>query len=249
MTKSDPYHDWLGISKEHLPANHYRLLGIALFEANPQVINDAAKNQSDQVRRRVGGSYDPVAHRLLSQLDAARACLCDVESKLQYDRQLLAVMERRGAGGTATPVPDRRSLREQWAADDIEAAADSANAGSANAGSAKVEAGADGEPGEVQAEETTGTRHEPVPPTGPPAFGNDDMKSGTPPVASEAASVPPSDVQSGNVQDTAEQDVDEPNAAAPNGDDQGADDSSVWQASRRCLLVRRFSLAFLSRWG
>ena len=31
----DPYHDWLGIAPKDQPPNHYRLLGVDLFEANP----------------------------------------------------------------------------------------------------------------------------------------------------------------------------------------------------------------------
>jgi hypothetical protein len=38
----DPYHRWLGIRPEEQPANHYRLLGLALFEDNVEAIRDAA---------------------------------------------------------------------------------------------------------------------------------------------------------------------------------------------------------------
>lgn len=43
----DPYHKWLGISPKDQPPNHYRLLGIELFEGVPDVIESAA----DQRRR------------------------------------------------------------------------------------------------------------------------------------------------------------------------------------------------------
>jgi hypothetical protein len=33
----DPYRKWLGIPPEEQPPNHYRLLGIALFEDDPDV--------------------------------------------------------------------------------------------------------------------------------------------------------------------------------------------------------------------
>jgi hypothetical protein len=37
----DPYHRWLGIPPKRQPANHYRLLGLELFETDPEVIRDA----------------------------------------------------------------------------------------------------------------------------------------------------------------------------------------------------------------
>ena len=41
----DPYHVWLGINAKDQPPNHYRLLGIELFEANLDVIQSAADRQ------------------------------------------------------------------------------------------------------------------------------------------------------------------------------------------------------------
>ena len=38
----DPYHKWLGIPPEQQPASHYRLLGIAEFESDADVIDTAA---------------------------------------------------------------------------------------------------------------------------------------------------------------------------------------------------------------
>ena len=34
----DPYHAWLGIPPKDQPPNHYRLLGLELFEENRDVI-------------------------------------------------------------------------------------------------------------------------------------------------------------------------------------------------------------------
>ena len=39
----DPYHRWLGIRPEEQPADHYRLLGLARFEDDVEVIRDAAE--------------------------------------------------------------------------------------------------------------------------------------------------------------------------------------------------------------
>jgi hypothetical protein len=38
----DPYYTWLGIPPPQQPPNHYRLLGVELFESNPDVIERAA---------------------------------------------------------------------------------------------------------------------------------------------------------------------------------------------------------------
>ena len=43
MTEAfDPYHTWLGIRPEEQPPNLYRLLGLPLFEDNPDVISNGA---------------------------------------------------------------------------------------------------------------------------------------------------------------------------------------------------------------
>ena len=44
MSEFDPYRKWLGIKPEEQPPNHYRLLGVSLYEDDPDVI-DAAVEQ------------------------------------------------------------------------------------------------------------------------------------------------------------------------------------------------------------
>ena len=39
----DAYHKWLGIPADQQPADHYRLLGIGAFEADPDVIEAVAR--------------------------------------------------------------------------------------------------------------------------------------------------------------------------------------------------------------
>jgi len=46
----DPYHRWLGIRPEEQPADHYRLLALARFEDEPEVIRDAAEQRMRHVR-------------------------------------------------------------------------------------------------------------------------------------------------------------------------------------------------------
>ena len=38
----DPYYKWLGIHPKDQPPHHYRLLGVELFESDPEVIEAAA---------------------------------------------------------------------------------------------------------------------------------------------------------------------------------------------------------------
>src|ERR1700739_926521 len=42
----DPYRKWLGIPRDEQPPNHYRLLGVALFEDDVEAISHAADRQN-----------------------------------------------------------------------------------------------------------------------------------------------------------------------------------------------------------
>lgn len=84
----DPYHRWLGIPPRDQPANHYRLLGLGLFEEDPEVIRDAAERQMGHVRLYALGKHSDLSQRLLNELGAARACLLDRAKKAEYDRRL-----------------------------------------------------------------------------------------------------------------------------------------------------------------
>ena len=46
----DPYYAWLGIPPKAQPPNHYRLLGVELFETNLDVIESAAFRQMGQLQ-------------------------------------------------------------------------------------------------------------------------------------------------------------------------------------------------------
>ena len=46
----DPYHKWLGIPAAEQPADHYRLLAIARFESDLDVIEGGADRQMGHVR-------------------------------------------------------------------------------------------------------------------------------------------------------------------------------------------------------
>jgi hypothetical protein len=84
----DPYYKWLGIRPEDQPPNHYRLLGIELFESDPEVIEAAAQQRIAYVKTYQLGKHLAVCQRILNEIAEAKACLLDVRTKADYDRQL-----------------------------------------------------------------------------------------------------------------------------------------------------------------
>lgn len=89
MTQAfDPYHKWLGIAPKDQPPNHYRLLGIELFEDDCDVIAAAAERQMMHLHSlKLGPRVEP-SQRLLNELAAARVCLLKPEEKADYDARL-----------------------------------------------------------------------------------------------------------------------------------------------------------------
>jgi hypothetical protein len=87
-TGFDPLYQWLGIPPEEQPPHHYRLLGIGLFEGNPDVIESAADRQMAYLRTFYGGPYSSYAQGLLNEIAAARVCLLNRENKAEYDAWL-----------------------------------------------------------------------------------------------------------------------------------------------------------------
>jgi hypothetical protein len=90
----DPYHKWLGIPAKDQPPNHYRLLGIDLFESDPDVIDAAANKQMAYIQVCATGLHVALSQKLLNELAAARLCLLDPTKKSNYDTQYFGI----GAG-------------------------------------------------------------------------------------------------------------------------------------------------------
>jgi hypothetical protein len=89
----DGYHVWLGIPANEQPPNHYRLLGIALFELDLDVIDHAADRQMAHVRTFQTGPHRALSQQILNELAAARICLLSLDKKTTYDEKLRATME------------------------------------------------------------------------------------------------------------------------------------------------------------
>ena len=84
----DPYYEWLGIPPKDQPSNHYRLLGIELFESNLKVIRTAANRQMAHLRTFHRGEHAKASENLLNEVAVAMVCLVDPEAKAAYDELL-----------------------------------------------------------------------------------------------------------------------------------------------------------------
>ncbi len=101
----DPYRMWLGIPATEQPPNHYRLLGVGLFESDADVISNAADRQMVHVRTFQGGKYSALSQRVLNELSTARISLLDPKRKAEYDDQLRKQMASKVAVLRPVAVP------------------------------------------------------------------------------------------------------------------------------------------------
>src|SRR5690242_20557156 len=108
----DPYRKWLGIPSSEQPPNHYRLLGIGLFEDDADTIASAADRQMAHLRTFQTGPHSALSQKLLNELAAARVALLNDAKKAAYDEQLRAklltpsaVTKAAEKGGAAPPLP------------------------------------------------------------------------------------------------------------------------------------------------
>ena len=86
----DPYLHWLGIRDPQRPPNYYRLLGIELFESDPDIIAGAADRQMAHIRSFQSGPRSAESQRLLNELAMAKVCLLNPTKKGSYDAALQA---------------------------------------------------------------------------------------------------------------------------------------------------------------
>jgi hypothetical protein len=100
MTPFDPYYKWLAIPPSEQPPNLYRLLGVNLFEADPDVIEMAADQRMAHVRNFQTGQYSNLSQKILNELSSARVRLLSSEKRATYDEQL-----RLPLAGTALAPP------------------------------------------------------------------------------------------------------------------------------------------------
>ena len=97
----DPYLKWLGIRDATRPINHYRLLGLDLFEDDADVITMAADRQMSHIRTYQNGPNGDLSQQILNELARARRCLLVPEKKAEYDEEIRASMRRPSRPATA----------------------------------------------------------------------------------------------------------------------------------------------------
>ncbi len=112
----DPYYQWLSIPPKYQPPNHYRLLGVELFESNPDVISSAADQRMAHVRSFQTGKRAAASQAILNELSTARRCLLNAKSKAEYDTQLRK-RQVQEAETTAGPQPGEERWAQDFAAD------------------------------------------------------------------------------------------------------------------------------------
>ncbi len=95
----DPYSHWLGIQAHERPIDHYRLLGITRFAADPSVIVDAADERMALIRTFQTGPRGRLTQPLLNEIAAAKLCLLNPSAKAAYDAML------EGLAAATTPPP------------------------------------------------------------------------------------------------------------------------------------------------
>ncbi len=100
-TPFDPYHRWMGIPPAEQPPNHYRLLGVTLFEDNPDVIESAADQRMVHLRTFQTGQHARESQKLLNAVSMAKLSLLQPVKKLQYDAQLRAKLAQNAAARSA----------------------------------------------------------------------------------------------------------------------------------------------------
>ncbi len=86
----DAYHRWLGIPPHEQPPDHYRLLGLSLFETDPEVIGIAADRQMAHIRTFQASKNSTASQNLLNEIASAELCLLNPERKAAYDESLRA---------------------------------------------------------------------------------------------------------------------------------------------------------------
>ena len=108
----DPYYEWLSIPPEEQPPDHYRLLGLMLYEENCEVISNAADRQATHLRSFQLSEHASDSEKLLAEVFKARACLLDFDRKTEYDQELKSQLAAL-TSSTVLPVITQRTRRRR----------------------------------------------------------------------------------------------------------------------------------------
>ena len=121
----DPLYKWLGIPPDEQPPNHYRLLGISLFENDKDVIDAAADKHLAFLHEVACGENVAQAEAISNEISRARLVLLSDKKKGLYDSELRdgissSSSDHTTAAPTQTfvvqtpPTPQAESTRLGW---------------------------------------------------------------------------------------------------------------------------------------
>ena len=82
---------WLGIAPQEQPPNHYRLLGINIFEDDMDVIANAGDARMAYVKNFQTTEHSDSSQTIMNQIAEARVCLLNPIKKTEYDQALKQV--------------------------------------------------------------------------------------------------------------------------------------------------------------
>ena len=108
----DPYRELLGIETPGRPPDHYTLLGLKLFESDPQRIDAADTQRMGQLQDMANSELVDHSQRLLNEMSAARRCLLNAVQKVAYDETLRTKAERGRKSGVRSSK-DAKAARKQ----------------------------------------------------------------------------------------------------------------------------------------
>jgi hypothetical protein len=160
----DSYYKWLGIPPAEQPPNHYRLLGISLFESDPDVIEAASDQRMIHLRSFQTGQHADLSQKLLNEVAAAKLCLLKADRRNGYDetlRQRLAMQSPRRESPSAgsPPLPNSGILMPPAAVVSDASIGDSTTAvAQPGAHAAVSQSDSDGDPFDFSSVRTTRTR-------------------------------------------------------------------------------------------
>ena len=108
----DHYYRWLGIPPKEQPPNHYRLVGVELFESDRDVIDSVASRHMSYLQEITDGPHVKEAQQLLNELAAARRCLLDPQRKAAYDAELKTTLAAESKPPKAVSPPGRQRIEK-----------------------------------------------------------------------------------------------------------------------------------------
>ena len=110
----DAYQRWLGIPPEEQPPNHYRLLGLDVFEDRAEIIEQSAERRTAHVRTFQVGPNAELCRKLLQEVAAARLCLLKPDKKADCSHGMVTRMAGKFVGVnplTKSPVYQPTTVR------------------------------------------------------------------------------------------------------------------------------------------